>query len=165
MIMPPPAAAVTFRKWRRVTGTALTSVRPSSAISSAARMDGLADAQVGAAAAEVAGHGGIDVGVGGVGLLGQERGGGHDLAGLAVAALGDADLDPGELDGVRLSGVPRPSMVVISLADGGGDGRDAGADRFAVEVDGAGAALGDAAAVFCAGMGEVFADYPQQRSR
>jgi hypothetical protein len=28
MIMPPPAAAETFRKWRRVMGTALTSARP-----------------------------------------------------------------------------------------------------------------------------------------
>ena len=126
-------------------------------------MDGLADAQVRAAAAEVAGHGGVDVGVGRVGLLGEERGGGHDLAGLAVAALGDADFGPGDLDGVRCSLGAEAFDGGDALADGGGDGRDAGADGFAVEVDGAGAALGDAAAVLGAGQGELFAEGPEQR--
>jgi len=48
------------------------------------------------------------------------------------------------------------------LPDAGGDGGDAGADRIAVEVDGAGAALRDAAAVFGAGKGCTFAKRPKQ---
>src|SRR6185295_9481193 len=44
------------------------------------------DALVGAAAADV-GHRGIDVGIARLVILGQQRGRGHDLARLAVAAL------------------------------------------------------------------------------
>src|SRR5262245_53729307 len=50
------------------------------------RMDRGADALVGAAAADV-GHRRVDVGIGRLRLLLQQRDGGHDLAGLAVAAL------------------------------------------------------------------------------
>src|SRR4051794_10043388 len=46
-------------------------------------MHRLADALIGAAAADV-GHRLVDVGVGRFGLFLQERGGGHDLAGLAI---------------------------------------------------------------------------------
>ena len=126
-------------------------------------MYGFSNAQVRAAAAEVAGHGGIDVAVGGVGLLGEERRGGHDLAGLAVAALGDADFRPGELD--RMGSVRGAEAFDGGdlLADAGGDGSYTGADGFTVEVDGAGAALGDAAGVLGAGQRYVFAKEPQQR--
>src|ERR1700675_4093874 len=57
-------------------------------------MDGLADALVGSAAADVAAHEVIDIGVGRVGLLGEQRDCGHDLPGLAVAALRDVFFDP-----------------------------------------------------------------------
>ena len=60
-------------------------------------VDGRADALVGAAAADVAGHRGVDVGVGGLRLRGEQRRGRHDLAGLAVAALRHVELDPGLL--------------------------------------------------------------------
>src|ERR1700761_5193975 len=46
--------------------------------------DRLADAHIGAAPADVPGHGGVDVGVVGVGDGVQQRRGRHDLAGLAV---------------------------------------------------------------------------------
>src|ERR1700722_8004810 len=49
-------------------------------------MDRLADALIGAAATDV-GHRGVDIGVGGLRRRLQQSGGGHDLAGLAVAAL------------------------------------------------------------------------------
>src|SRR6185437_6983957 len=108
-------------------------------------VDGGADALIGPAAADVAAHRLVDVVVGRLRLGGQQRRGGHDLPGLAVAALRHVALDPGELDRVR------PAQPL----DGGdlharrpAERRLAGADRLAVRMHGAGAALGDAAAVF-----------------
>ena len=69
---------------------------------------------VGAAAADVARHGLIDLLVGGLGGLGEQRGGLHDLTALAVAALGHVVRPPGLLHRV----VPvwlRPSMVTTLL--------------------------------------------------
>ena len=57
-------------------------------------MDGFANLLVGAAAADVAAHGFIDVGIGGVRLFRQQRRSRHDLPGLAVAALRNVDFDP-----------------------------------------------------------------------
>src|SRR3954462_1693761 len=51
-------------------------------------VDGLTNADIGATAAEVAVHGRIDVGIRRVGFLCEQRRGGHDLTGLAIAALG-----------------------------------------------------------------------------
>ena len=86
----------------------------------------------------------VDVAVGRVGGLRQQRGGGHDLPGLAVPALGDVDLLPRALE--------RVAPVLREALDGGdarlahrGDGSDAGAACLAVDQHGAGAALGDAA--------------------
>src|SRR5262245_60830903 len=60
-------------------------------------VDGLANALIGAAAADVAAHGIVDVGIGRIGFLCKERDGGHDLSGLTIAALGDVFFDPGLL--------------------------------------------------------------------
>src|SRR5512133_2741471 len=57
----------------------------------------LADADIGAAAAEIAVHGGVDIRVGGFGSFGEQGRGGHDLSGLAIAALRDVDLLPRKL--------------------------------------------------------------------
>src|SRR5687767_4702622 len=57
-------------------------------------MNRLADARIGSAAADVAGHRAVDIGVAGFGVLLEQRDGGHDLAGLAVTALGHVQLDP-----------------------------------------------------------------------
>src|SRR5271155_3193731 len=61
-------------------------------------MNGSANALVGAATADVAAHGVVNVGIGGVGFFGGQRDRGHDLAGLTVAALGNVFGDPGLLD-------------------------------------------------------------------
>ena len=113
-------------------------------------MDGGADAAVGAAATDVAGHGVVDVGVTGRRVARQQRGGGHDLARLAVAALGNRELDPRELERVLTGGV--------EALDGGhgparrsGHRREAAAYGLPVQVDRAGAALADAAAELRAG--------------
>ena len=72
-------------------------------------VDGLADAWVGAATADVAVHGSVDLGVGGMRRVGEQSGGGHDLAGLAVAALRARQAAPTrpERDGCRRGRGPR----------------------------------------------------------
>ena len=60
-------------------------------------VDGAADAHIGAAAADIACHGRVDVGSVGLGRSLQERGRRHDLAGLAIAALRHVLGDPGLL--------------------------------------------------------------------
>ena len=85
-----------------------------------------------------------------VGGLGEKGGGLHDLARLAIAALGDLLLDPRRLDGVERLGRAQP----LDGGDGApdvGEGDLAGAHRLARDVDGAGAAGRDAAAVLGAG--------------
>src|ERR1700687_6059383 len=104
-----PAEALDFKKSRRSTTDAvamtdLFSLREKQRLGGlrfaglrGGAMDGLADALVGSAAADVAAHEVIDIGVGRVGLLGEQRDGGHDLSGLAIAALRDVFFDPGLL--------------------------------------------------------------------
>src|SRR4051812_47739510 len=61
-------------------------------------LDCFPNAQVGPAAADVAGHRIVDLGIGGMRIAGNKRGGRHDLAGLAVAALWNFVVQPGLLD-------------------------------------------------------------------
>src|SRR4029077_18670690 len=124
-------------------------------------VNGSADALVGAAAADVAAHGVIDVGLGGFRLLRQEGDSKHNLAGLAVAALWDVFGDPGLLHGMRTVG--------RQAFDGGdffslhaGDRSYAGASGLAVDVHGAGATERHAAAKFSAGQVESVAQHPKQ---
>src|ERR1700735_1334331 len=57
-------------------------------------LHGTDDARVGGAATEIAGHAVHDLLLGRVRVLRKQRGGLHDLAGLAIAALGHLVLDP-----------------------------------------------------------------------
>ena len=59
--------------------------------------DGFANAHIGAAAADVAGHCRVDVRVVGTWCRRQQRRCGHDLPGLAIAALNDFKVEPGFL--------------------------------------------------------------------
>src|SRR6266545_1438250 len=69
------------------------------------------DALVGTAPADV-GHGVVDVLVGRLRFPLQQRRRGHDLPGLAVAALRHVERGPGLLHGMG-AGADRPSMVTI----------------------------------------------------
>src|SRR5688572_17314828 len=60
-------------------------------------MNRLANARIGAAATDVAAHGRIDIGIRGLGVLLEQGHRRHDLARLAVPALGHVDLHPGTL--------------------------------------------------------------------
>ena len=109
-------------------------------------VDGLADAGIGSTAADVGAHSGVDLRVGGVWRGDEKSRGCHDLASLTVAALGNINLLPCKLDGVR---------AVEGEAFNGGDGivADVVEERLALacglagDEDGAGSAVADAAAV------------------
>src|SRR5437899_3360887 len=90
------------------------------------------------------------------------NGGGHDLPRLAVAALRHVFLDPRALHGVRAV-LGEAFDRGHPFAGDGGHGQHAGARRDAVQVDGAGAALGDAAAELGAGEPERVAQHPEER--
>src|SRR5260370_40096984 len=61
-------------------------------------LDRRANPLVGAAAADVAGHGLVDIAIGELRRLGEQAGGLHDLPALAVAALRDVQAAPRSLD-------------------------------------------------------------------
>ena len=91
----------------------------------------------------------IDVGVGRLRLLLQQRGRGHDLARLAVAALRYVEIDPSLLQRMQRSVCTRQTFDRRHRAFGGGDRAErARAHRLAVDPHRARAALADAAAVF-----------------
>src|SRR5947199_6868826 len=102
-------------------------------------MHGRADALIGAAATDI-GHRLVDVLVGRLRLAGEQRGGGHDLAGLAIAALRYVDRGPRLLHGMR--GVGREPLDGDDLLLGGEIVKPdrARALHYAVDMHGAGAA-------------------------
>lgn len=93
--------------------------------------DGLPDARVGAAAADIAGHGLIDLGIAGIRVAGEQGHRRHDLTRLAIAALGHVHLQPDALDRVQIgAGQPLDGRYLLSC-----DRRercDAGTDGHAV---------------------------------
>src|SRR5262249_27863491 len=126
-------------------------------------VDGRADALVGAAAADVRRHHRVDVLVGRLRLRAEQRRGAHDLAALAVAALGRVLLDPRLLERVqaaRAEALDGGDGLRLDLAHG----RDARAHGLAVDVHGARAAERHAAAVLRAGEAELLAEHPEERS-
>src|SRR6266702_557469 len=149
----PPALRPAAGRWKPMTRLATPAVsRNSRRVICAAPMsrslgsvmDGGADPLVGAAATDI-GHGRVDVGVRGMRILCEQRSGGHDLPRLAIAALRHVFFDPRALHRVRA--VFRQAFDRgHALAGDGRYGQHAGARRDAVQVHGAGAALGDAAA-------------------
>lgn len=106
------------------------------------RDDGLLDLRVARAAAEVAGHGGVDLLARGMGIAVKQRLGCHDHSGRAVAALDGAGVDKRLLQRVRLVG--------------GADALD-GLDRTAVRLDGEHTARVDRAPVHDDRAGAAFA--------
>src|SRR5260221_4701040 len=159
----PPVASIPWRTRRRLT----FSRRAWSVVMSRScrcGLDGRGDALIAAAAADVAAHGVVDLALGRVLGRGEEVGRLHDLPGLAVAALRHGESAAGRLHGVhavRIEAFDGDHGAAGDVAHRGG----AGAGRLAVDMDGAGAALGDAAAVFRAGEPQLVAEIPEQRHR
>ena len=97
----------------------------------------------------------------GWGVCCQQRGGRHDLARLAIAALRHIDRLPRHLHRMQPSG-ESPSMVVIGLPPRA-HARHAGANRLAVQMHRARAAQAHAASVLGAGVVEYVPQHPQKR--
>jgi hypothetical protein len=123
-------------------------------------MNGATQALVSSAAAYV-GEVGVDFRVGRIGEVLQERDRGHALSRVAVTALRHVFRDPGALH--RVAVVRREAFAGRDLgAVERADRHRARAHRSAVEMHGARAALGDAAAEFGAGQADDVAQHPQE---
>src|SRR6266446_7711418 len=154
---PPPSAALALRNCRRERSTVMSGPFLGRVL------DSLADSHIRTAATDVPRHRGVDIAIGRVRVGGEQGGGGHDLAGLAVAALRHLQRDPGLLDlfagGCGAYGLDRGD----ALAGRGRDRRDARAHRLAIKMDRARTAQSEAATEFRAGHSEHIAQHPEQR--
>ena len=120
-------------------------------------LDGCNDAEVGAAAADVAVHVMDDVFAAGVRSFLQQRHAGDDHAGSAIAALHGALFEEGVVERV-VDAFDSGDL----FAGGGAHGGDARADGLAIEQYGASAALAFAASVLGSGEREVVAQNGEQ---
>src|SRR5438552_15049821 len=75
---PPPSAALALRNCRRERSTVMSGPLLGGVL------DSLANPDVRTAAADVPRHRGVDIAIGRVRVRGEQGGGGHDLAGLAI---------------------------------------------------------------------------------
>ena len=95
-------------------------------------------------------------------VFAEQGRGGHDLAGLAIAALSDIQLAPRFLQ--RMGAIGGKSL---DRGDPGGRRRGhrckAGAGRDSVEMNGARAALANATTELCANQIEMIAKHPKKR--
>src|SRR5882672_6312274 len=89
---PPPRAALALRNCRRKRSTVMSGPFLGGVL------DSLADSDIRTAAADVPRHRGVDIAISRVRVGGEQGGGGHDLAGLAVATLRHLQVDPRLLD-------------------------------------------------------------------
>src|SRR5271169_1503020 len=124
-------------------------------------MDGPAHALIGAAAADVSDVG-VDVGIGRRRMVLEECRHRHDLPGLAIAALRHVLGDPCLLH--RMLAIGRqPLDASDASAVDARDRHRAGPHRLPVDVNRAGAALRDAAAVLRSGEAHDIAQGPKER--
>lgn len=127
-------------------------------------MDRLANARISAAAAQVAVHRRVDIGIGGLGLVLQKRRRRHDLACLAITALRHVVIDPRGLQRMQLAVLAGEAFDRRDLLICGGSDRNrAGANGCAVQVNGARAALSDTTTVLRADEAQMISQHPQQR--
>src|SRR5512132_2392742 len=126
-------------------------------------LDRFADADIGPTAANVAGHGIVDLGIARVRIARQQSRRRHDVPGLTIPALDNLEIEP------CLLNLPASRRIADGL-DGGDrrgahaiDGRGTGTGGDAVHMDGAGAAERHPAAELRAGHAEHVAQHPQER--
>src|SRR5450631_4380471 len=154
---PVPTAALPMTKPRRLS-VGIWFMAASSRVRDG--VDRLAHLLEGAATADI-GDGLVDVLVGRLRLVLEQGRHRHDHAALAIAALRHVVGDPGLLHLVQ-GAVRRQAFNGGDLLAGGfADQYAAGAHRHAIDMDGAGAALCNAATVFGAGQADIFPDCPQ----
>ena len=124
-------------------------------------MDRVLDALIAAAAADIARHRLAYLIVAGFRIFQQQRGGLHDLADLAKAALRDIELAPGLLNRVISGGMQTFDCRDLPV-DYVGNRGDAGANGLLVDNNGACAAQSLAATVFRARQAGLVAEKPEQ---
>src|SRR5262245_7236631 len=158
---PPPKEAALTTKLRRSICATLFMAASSSRVRGSG-VDRRAYLLVGAAAADIRDVG-IDVGIGRFRLVLEERRHRHDHPGLAIAALRHVVVEPGLLHLVQHA-VLRQSLDRGDLPAGDrAQWHRARAHRHTIDMDGAGAALGDATAVLGAGQAHSIPQHPQER--
>src|ERR1700742_2756281 len=150
-------APVPARNVRRLTMAAISGLRLGRGL------DRLDDPEVRPAPAQVRVHGLLDLVLGGARIALEERVRGHDHAVGAVAALRGLVLDERRLHLARLLGGPEALERRDLLALHRARRRDARADRLAVRLHGACAALREAAAEARAVQPQLVAQHVQQR--
>ena len=124
------------------------------------KMNRRAHLHEGAAAADV-GDRIVDVGVGRLRLVLEQRGHRHDHAALAIAALRHVVVDPGLLHLVQ-NAVRRQTFDGGDLLAGRlGHQHAAGPRRHAIHMNRAGAALCNAATIFGSGQADILPQRPQ----
>src|SRR5581483_8672226 len=122
-------------------------------------MDGLPDALVSAASAEIAIHRGVDFLIGRIRVLSQQSGGRHYLASLTVSTLRDVRFNPRLLQ--RMGTVGREAFNSSNVLVGCGRNRgQAGGYGPAVKVDRTSSALADSAAIFCSVKIQYIPEHP-----
>src|SRR5215475_1448397 len=125
-------------------------------------MNRFANALIGAAAANVAAHEVVDIGVGGFRLLAKQRHGRHDLPGLTITALRNVLFHPSLL--YRMASVRgQPFDCRDFLSRHRRYRCDAGASRLAINVNCTRATKRHATAEFCAGQVQRVPENPEQR--
>jgi hypothetical protein len=124
-------------------------------------MDRRANARIGTAAAQIAGHHLIDLLVRWLRDVFKERNGLHDLAGLAIAALRNLVFDPCLQNRVPVS-ITQPFDRDYRLPSDVADMRLTGTDSRSVYLDGAGATLRYPAAVLGTCDSKFVAQHPKQ---
>src|SRR5262249_46500800 len=120
-------------------------------------MDGFADPQIGSTTAQVRDFV-LDVGVGGPALLRQQRGGSHDLTGLAIPACRDTVFDPRGLERM-VPAQPFDGCDRLAFCFIGGQG--AGPDGPAAHMYRACSAKPGAASVLCSSQPDRVAQHPE----
>src|ERR1700682_4197648 len=153
---PVPTAAVPMTKARRLSVGIWFMVASSNVRGG---VDCLAHLLEGAAAANI-GDGFVDVLVGRLRLLLEKRRHRHDHAGLAISALRNVVVDPGFLHLVQCAIGGQSLNGGDLLATGFADKYAAREHPHALNVDGAGPALCNAATIFGAGQADIFPDHP-----
>ncbi len=123
-------------------------------------MNGRPDAGVGTATAEISGHRRVDICVSWLVLLPEKGRRTHDLAGLAIPALRDVELNPRRLQRVGTCPGKTFNSRDLLLANGGHRGQ-ATADRFAVDMNGAGTAHSHTTPELGSNEVEMVAQHPE----
>ena len=121
------------------------------------------DSLIGTTATNVARHPRIDVGIAGVRVARQQRGCGHNLARLAVAALNYFEIEPRLLNPSASRRFADRLDSCYIPPDGNSHRSDAGADRPTIEMYRASTAQRDTAAEFRPRQACDVAQNPQQR--